>query len=589
MKNRMLLQLILKGGLRGKSARYLIGAASITLTSSILSALAPLLLAKITNVFLQEQNPAALYKAIAWLGGLYIGFVAFTKLLNTASLYLQSLLRIQFIETVSERYFTYLCARSAQFFVDHSVGSLAQQLNQATNDLYTIVRNVAFNITAPIIQLTIAIVVVSSALGAVVGSIFFLYVALFLINNRLFLKKLSPQHSLVMEAGRKSYATLVDSVINIAAVRQYNSFPIFFDRYRNTLASDRNIQNRYWRLTLFMLTINSLLFVAMFGLSIYWILHYPKNDVLTAGDFVLIATYVVLLSGPIELLGSTFGEVQQSWHSVKQFLSETFQANAVPPEIQVIARSEDAIIMEDVLFSYPSSSQAYLGPISLRVKSGERITITGQSGAGKSTLARLLTGEYLPSHGHISIFKRRLEDIGRSTLNDLIGVVSQDVCIFNDTLRFNMKIANADATDEQIIESLNLAGLPTQSHQLNLDTQLGDRGISVSGGQRQRIALARLFLRTPEIVIIDEGTSSLDVLTEKSISENLYAIFRNCTIISISHRLSTMDFSDRIILLKEGKIEDSGTIPELIQRSDYVRSLVKISSLKATDGTRSSR
>jgi ABC-type multidrug transport system fused ATPase/permease subunit len=577
MNKRTLLRLLMQGGLRGRSAAYFAGAASITLISSTLSALAPLLLANMTNLFAQEQSAQALQHAIAWLGGIYIGFIAFTKLFNTTSLYLQSLLRIQFIETVSEHYFTYLCEREAQYFVDHSVGSLAQQLNQATNDLYTIVRNIAFNISAPLIQLSIAVVVVSRELGAMVGLTFFLYAALFLLNNRLFLKQLSPQHTLVMEAGRKSYATLVDSVINIAAVRQYNAFSVFFLRYKNTLASDRTIQNRYWRLTLFMLAINSLLFIAMFGMSAYWIMHYPRDGVLTAGDFVLIATYVVLLSGPIELLGSTFGEVQQAWHGVKRFLEQTFQPPARPAGIQRLAPSEYAIVMDDVLFSYPSAPQALLGPISLKIKSGDKITLTGESGSGKSTLARLLTGEYPADKGRILIFEREIENINRSTLNEIIGVVSQDVCIFNDTLRFNMQIARADATDDQIIEALTLAGLPIQPQVLDLDTQLGDRGVSVSGGQRQRIALARLFLRTPAIVILDEGTSSLDVLTEKSISENLHSRFRDCTILSISHRLSAMNLSTKAIVLKKGKIEDFGDISELVRTNDYVRSIVEVS------------
>lgn len=577
MLNSFLPQVLLKGGVRGKSAQYLFGATAVTLISSILSAVAPLLLARITNAFSHAENTAVLYDSIVVLGAIYICFVAFTKLLNTASLYLQSLLRIQFIETVSERYFTYLCERDAQFFVTHSVGSLAQQLNQATNDLYTIVRNVAFNIGAPLIQLTIAILVITSQLGGVVGLIFFLYAVSFFVNNRVFLKELSPQHTLVMEAGRKSYSTLVDSVINITAVKQYNAFSIFFKRYKNTLTSDRNIQNRYWRLTLTMLTINSLLFVVMFALSVYWILHHPKNGILTAGDFVLIATYVVLLSGPIELLGSTFGEVVQSWHSVRRFLSDTFQSKLSAPEIQPLPRSGDAIVLEDVLFSY-RSSQTVLGPISFKIKAGEKVTITGKSGAGKSTVARLLTGEYPPSQGKIRIHQRNIEEISRYSLNELIGVISQDICIFNDTLRFNMQIADANATDEQIVESLTLSGMPIQPYVLDLDTQLGDRGVSLSGGQRQRIALARIFLRNPSIVIIDEGTSSLDVSTEKSISQNLYSRFSDCTIISISHRLSAMRFSEKIIVLKNGTIEDSGTMHELTQRNEYIKNMVKISS-----------
>ncbi|AVJ30767.1 ATP-binding cassette domain-containing protein [Achromobacter spanius] len=583
MRNKPFLRFLLSGSLGRKSVLLLATALSLTLASAAFSSLGPLLLAKATDILAETSMSRGTVTAVAWISGLYICSIAFTKIFNTASLYLQSMLRLQLVETISQKYFALLCEKNAQFYVQNSVGELAQKLNQASNDLYTVVRNVAFNILAPIVQLVMAIAVVSTILSKAVGFAFLTYVALFLVNNHIFLNRLAPHRNRVMEAGRRSYGVLIDSVINIMAARQYNGFDVLMGRYKNALDTDRSIQRSYWRLMIAMLSINALLFVLMFGWCIYWML--AGSAATSPGSFVLFTGYILLLAGPVEMLGSTLGEVHQSWHSVAAFVKELSPPKQAGFSDRLANTDDCAVELNQIEFGYSDAAPFQLGPISLRFTTGEKIALIGPSGSGKSTLAKLLTGDYTPSRGVIRIFGNDISTLQRTSLNDVVGIVGQETHIFSDTVRFNMRIANAAASDKEILKALEMAGFESAAEcatgNLSLDSQLGERGVTLSGGQRQRLALARLFLRKPRILIIDEGTSSLDVLTERRVIDSIYTHFIDCTIISISHRTSALTYSERVVVIKDGLLQGDGPKSTMVFSSDYLHSMIEMSEIRA--------
>ncbi|WP_081954993.1 ABC transporter ATP-binding protein [Achromobacter sp. RTa] len=583
MKNGSFLLLILSGGLGHRSTLIFMSALLLTLASAALSSLAPLLLATATDILAGSQNIADTMSSVAWMAALYICSIGFTKIFNTISLYLQSMLRLQLVEAISKKYFALLCEKDSQFYVRNSLGELAQRLNQASNDLYTVVRNIAFNILAPAVQLIFAVFIVSNILSGIIGIVFLIYILLFLINNHVFLDRLSSHRTRVMDAGRRSYGVLIDSVMNIVAARQYNGFDILMKRYKTTLDDDRAVQKTYWQLTITMLSVNSLLFVLMFGWCIYWMLTGSKDTQTTPGNFVLFASYILLLAGPIEMLGSTLSEVHQSWHSVAAFVKELFQGKSTNQSRPSLEADAYSVELDQLEFDYPDAAHFHFGPISLCFKSGEKIALLGTSGSGKSTLAKLLTGDYAPSRGAIRILGNDTSAVSQASLNELIGIVSQETHIFSDTVRFNMQIADSSASDSEILRALDLAGFDVANkdgrENISLDAQLGERGLKLSGGQRQRLALARLFLREPRILIIDEGTSSLDVLAERRITDNITRHFRNCTIISISHRTSALAYSERVIVIHNGKLQADGPKTQIALSNDYLKSMMAMSNI----------
>ena len=205
--------------------------------------------------------------------------------------------------------------------------------------------------------------------------------------------------------------------------------------------------------------------------------------------------------------------------------------------------------------------------INLTIKNGEKLAIVGLTGSGKSTLVKLLPALVKGYTGEIFIDNHELREYKLSSIRKHIGMISQEVFIFNDTLRNNLLIAKPDATDEELLLALKKAKADfIEKLENGLDTVLGEKGSRLSGGEKQRISIARIFLKNPEILIIDEGTSALDVETEEYIMEEIKNHFKDKTILMITHRLSIIDIADKIVVIENGKIIEEGSFDKLIER-----------------------
>jgi ATP-binding cassette, subfamily B, bacterial MsbA len=241
----------------------------------------------------------------------------------------------------------------------------------------------------------------------------------------------------------------------------------------------------------------------------------------------------------------------------------------VPNGHKTFCGLKSAIRFDRVTFSYREDAPPALRDVSFSIPRGKTTAVVGQSGSGKSTIVALLLRFYDPQHGVISVDGEPLPDFDLSSYRQRVGVVSQDVFIFNDSVKHNIGFgADGEVTDEQIVRAARLAG----AHEFIMalpaayDTVLGDRGVKLSGGQRQRISIARAVLRDPEILVLDEATSSLDTRMEKLIHEAIVELGRNRTMVIIAHRLSTIRNADEIIVLKEGQVQETGTAAELLRK-----------------------
>ena len=245
---------------------------------------------------------------------------------------------------------------------------------------------------------------------------------------------------------------------------------------------------------------------------------------------------------------------------------------------------KDSIRFETVGFSYPASSQPALSNFSLTLAKGSMTALVGPSGAGKSTVAGLLARLYDPTSGRIVVNGTDLRTFNVGSWHRLIGYVSQEAFIFNDTLANNMRFVRSEASDEDVLDALNraaagdiLAGMPD-----GLQTILGERGTRLSGGQIQRIALARVLLADPELLILDEATSALDSITEAIIQQNIERLRQGRTVLAIAHRLSTIARADTIAVLDGGTIREQGTHETLQQNSEIYRELLRHQATTAT-------
>lgn len=235
-----------------------------------------------------------------------------------------------------------------------------------------------------------------------------------------------------------------------------------------------------------------------------------------------------------------------------------------------------SVSFENISFSYSKDTEPLFNNFSLNVKAGEKLALAGESGSGKSTLISLLLRFYEVEQGKISCNNVNVKDISLKTLRSLMSVVSQDTYLFHGSIRDNLKLANENATDEEIEKACSLAKIDEFIKSLpnGYDTLIGERGMNLSGGQRQRISVARAVLKNAPIVILDEATSSVDIKNERDITKGMEHFLENKTYIIIAHRLSTIENADRIVVLKDGKIVEEGKHFELIKNHGYYYQLV---------------
>ena len=239
-----------------------------------------------------------------------------------------------------------------------------------------------------------------------------------------------------------------------------------------------------------------------------------------------------------------------------------------------------AISVKDITFAY--AEQPVLTNFSLEVPKGKTVALVGQSGSGKSTIANLITRFYDVNEGAILIDGVDVKDMQTASLRKLIGVVSQDSILFNDTIKNNLLIGKPDATDEELITAAKIANAYEFINDLpeGFDTNIGDAGSKLSGGQKQRLSIARAVLKNPPIMVLDEATSALDTESERLVQNALENMMKHRTSIVIAHRLSTIQNADLIVVMQKGCIVEQGTHSELIQKNGMYKRLVEMQTIE---------
>ncbi|MBC7524441.1 MAG: ABC transporter ATP-binding protein [Flavobacterium sp.] len=256
--------------------------------------------------------------------------------------------------------------------------------------------------------------------------------------------------------------------------------------------------------------------------------------------------------------------------------------NTITDKPNAIVKSffEDNITIENINFKYEDEN--VLKNFSIQVPKGKTVALVGQSGSGKSTIANLLTRFYDVQEGSIKIDDINIKDMTMNSLRSLMGLVTQDSILFNDTIKNNLLIGKQNASDEEIIEALKVANAFEFVQDLpnGINTNIGDAGGKLSGGQKQRLSIARAVLKNPPIMILDEATSALDTESEKLVQVALENMMQNRTSIVIAHRLSTIQKADKIIVMKKGKIVEQGTHLELLALQGTYANLVTLQSFE---------
>lgn len=315
---------------------------------------------------------------------------------------------------------------------------------------------------------------------------------------------------------------------------------------------------------------------AVLAFTIYLTTLHGSSVSLTAGGFVALVVSMIGIMKPMRDLTDVNNIIQQGMagaQSVFELLDQPVEPNHGQ---QVMARAKGLIQYKNIEFSYSTSRAPVLRDINFSVEPGKSVAFVGRSGSGKSTLVSVLPRFYDIHKGEILIDGINIQDLALTTLRQQIAIVSQQVTLFNDTIRHNIAYgALADATEEQVWQAIEGAHATKFIQNLpeGINTLVGENGVLLSGGQRQRIAIARAILKDAPILILDEATSALDTESERHIQAALNQLMQNRTTLVIAHRLSTIENADEILVVDDGRIIEQGSHAELLARGGHYAEL----------------
>jgi subfamily B ATP-binding cassette protein MsbA len=308
--------------------------------------------------------------------------------------------------------------------------------------------------------------------------------------------------------------------------------------------------------------------IMFYGLSLIF------YDKMTLGEFFSFSGAITLMLTPIKRIGNANNKLQQARAAADRIFylldQESEKDGTVP-----LPPFREEIVFYNVTFSFPGIKRKILSNINFRVRKGELVAVVGRSGAGKTTLMDMIPRFYQPTGGKITIDGVDISSVTLATLRQNVGIVSQDVILFNETVRENISFAKPGASDEEIQEAARAAF----AHDFIMEmpdgygTIIGERGVRLSGGQKQRISIARALLKNPPILILDEATSSLDTASELIVQKALDTLMSHRTTFVIAHRLSTVRMANRILVIDRTKLAETGTHEELLQRDGIYKTL----------------
>lgn len=477
---------------------------------------------------------------------------------------------------VSLRVFRHLHQRELAFHLDRKTGGLARDIERGTTGISFLLRFTLFNIVPTLLE----IVMISGILLVAFNVSYVLAILVSVLVYVVFSIRVTEwRTSFVREANSRdneSNSRAIDSLLNYETVKYFNNERYEAEQYDQGLErwEQARLKNR---LSMAALNTGQAFII---GVSLIVIMSMAVREVaagqMTLGDFTMVNAYLIQLFVPLNALGFVYREIRQSLVNVERLFGLLGDKPAIEdaPDAQALSVSQGAVEFRDVHFSY-RPDRAILKGVSFSIPAGHTVAVVGASGAGKSTLARLLFRFFDVNSGSISIDGQDLRHISQDSLRSAIGVVPQDTVLFNDSLYNNLAYGRPSASQAEVEHAAQQANLHDFIRSLpdGYHTTVGERGLKLSGGEKQRVAIARVLLKNPPLLILDEATSSLDSISEQVILNALNEVSRQRTTLVIAHRLSTVSDADTILVMEQGEIVESGSHSQLLEFKGYYAKL----------------
>ena len=506
---------------------------------------------------------------------LYIGFFTLKGLFSFAHSFLMRAVGSKVVRDVREQLFKKLIGLPMNFYVNRPSGELISRVINDSNVLQGLlgysVKDIIVEGTSFLVLLIIAFI---RRWDLALIAITVLPFSFFVINK--FGKKMKKISQQTQEQISGLIIRLTESISGIKMIKGFRREKLHEDKFNEENKKNYRVALKGART----IEYSSLIHEIITGIGSTSILFYGFylvfHDKMTMGDLLSFFAAIGMMYTPIRRLGNANNNLQQARAASERI----FYLLDQQPEVdgtKNLTEIKNEIVFDNVRFIYPGTRKKVLDDINFRVKKGELVAIVGKSGAGKTTMVDMLPRFYKPVSGSIFIDDIDVNDVTLESLRKNIGIVSQDIILFNETVMDNIALGKLDATEEEIKEAAKAAYAHDFIKEMlhGYDTIIGERGIRLSGGQKQRISIARALLKNPPILILDEATSSLDTASEIIVQKALDNLMTNRTTFVIAHRLSTVRKADKILVLDKGKIIETGTHEELLSKEGMYKFLYK--------------
>jgi ATP-binding cassette, subfamily B, heavy metal transporter len=470
---------------------------------------------------------------------------------------------------LAEDVFARLHRLSMRFHLARRTGEVTKVIERGTKSIDVMLYFMLFNIAPTVLELTAVAIIFYFHFGWGLVAATALAVVAYAWITRAITEWRNNLRSEMNRLDGQALGRAVDSLLNYETVKYFGAESREQARYSQATRAYADAavtsENSLAALNIAQaLVVNTL----MAGAMGYTVWGWSKGQ-LTVGDLVFVNTYLVQLFRPLDMLGMVYRTISQGlidMAAMFRLIDTEIEVNDAPGAPALVV-SRPSLAFDNVVFGY-DKDRTILNGLSFEVPAGSQVAVVGPSGAGKSTIARLVFRFYDPWEGRILIDGQDIARVTQASLRAAIGIVPQDSVLFNESIGYNIAYGRDGAGPRDVELAARAAALMPLIERLpkGFDTEVGERGLKLSGGEKQRVAIARTLVKNPPILLLDEATSALDSRTEQEILATLNAVSSGRTSLTIAHRLSTIADADRILVLDQGRLAESGTHAELLRR-----------------------
>ena len=472
--------------------------------------------------------------------------------------------------------FEHMHLLSLRFHLERKTGGLTRVLERGRNGIETIVRMLLLQLLPTIVEVVLVAWVLLFHFDWRYVVVIFLTVALYVGFTFYATEWRIGIRRKMNESDTDANAKAINSLLNYETVKYFSAEEREAKRYDRSMKRYEEASVKAYTSLAILNAGQAIVFTIGLAAAMVLCAYGIEAGRNTVGDFVMINAMMIQLYQPLNFMGLVYREIKQAVIDIEIMFSILNRKPEIVdrPGAKALKVGAGIIRFDNVSFAYEKARPILKG-LSFEVGAGQTVAIVGPTGAGKSTISRLIFRFYDVTGGRILIDGQDIRDVTQKSLRAAIGMVPQDTVLFNDTIRYNIRYGEWDATDAEVEEAARLAQIDAfiQISPKGYETEVGERGLKLSGGEKQRVAIARTILKAPPILLLDEATSALDTHTERDIQDALDRVSRNRTTLVIAHRLSTIVGADEILVLDQGVIVERGTHNELLAKNGLYASM----------------